>query len=249
MADSGETAEPVFRVPVGTARREISHPWRKGWRSVFLFGATVVLALLGFICWLAAAAGKEDASLEAGTPQLIGVFSTDPNATIHLTAVVVWRNVSGFAKLPFEQVYVSATVPHPKSSSAILITSSVRPIVVTGASGNQIVPDTLYKSAIFYNGSKPFSILDGHEYVTEFRLKSIEQGRGNQQSGMNLGTQYGVQIGLFELPPVTQESHGSFFAHLPDIGFGPTAFDPLPFLISELSSSSQPGAPNRGSAT
>lgn len=58
--------------------------------------------LLGFAFRRAAAVGKEDAQLQA-TPQMIGVFSTDPNATIHLTTRVFWRNVNGFAeRLPFE---------------------------------------------------------------------------------------------------------------------------------------------------
>ena len=198
-----------------------------------LFGAAVVLAVLGFVFWHAAEASQEDASLEAFTPQLIGVFSTDPDATVHLTTQVFWHDVSGFgfAKLPFELVYVSATVPHPTGSSAILITSTIQPSIIMGKSAI-VQPDMSYKSAVFYGGFKPFSVLDSHEYVTQLPIQSIEHSPG--------ATQYGIQVGFVELPQVTQESRGSFFAHLPAIGFGAIQSDPYPYLISERGSPSQP---------
>jgi hypothetical protein len=198
---------------------------RKGWRSIVLFGMTIALALLGYSFWRAAAVGKEDASLEAGVPQLIGVFSTDPNATIHLTTEVVWHG-SGLGS-PLEVVYVSATVPNPKNSSAILITSSLQPKLLRGKPNNlKFVPDTSYQKAVFHSGTSRFSVLDPNEYVTELPLKAIEQGSRNSQ--------YGIVVGTFELPQITQESHGSFFVHLPEIGFGAgSSFYPLPYLISE----------------
>jgi len=99
---------------------------------------------------------------------------------------------------------------------------------VTGPPGNiQVTPDTSYKSAVFYSGSKPFPVLAPQEYVTELHIAQSPR----------VG-QYGQPVGLFLLPPVTQESHGSFFAHLPAIGVSYSgSFEPLPALISERSSS------------
>jgi hypothetical protein len=240
MAGSGGTTEPAaVRAFADAGRKESSHPWKEGWRSLFLLGAAVVLAVLGYTFWLASAVGKENASLEASTPLVIGVFSTDPGVTVHLTTVVFWHDISDFAKPPFAQVYVSATDPHSTSSSAILITSTVQSSFVASP-GNQLIPDSSYKSAAFYSGVSPFSALETHEYVTVLSLKSLEPSHGNSQSGVGLGTQYGVQVGFFGLTQVTQESNGSFFAHLPDIGLDPILSDQLPVFISEHSSPAQP---------
>jgi hypothetical protein len=226
VADGGEATEP-----------EVGNLWRKGWRSIVLFGMTIALVLLGFGFWRAAAVGKEDASLEAGVPQLIGVFSTDPNAIIHLTTEVVWHG-SGF-RSALEMVYVSATVPNPKNSPAILITSNLEPKLVTGTPNNlKVAPDTNYQKAVFHSGTSPFSVVDPNEYVTELPLKRIEQGFRDSQ--------YGIPVGTFVLPQITQESHGSFFVHLPEIGFGSgSSFWPLPYLISEQSSWEQSSWPQR----
>lgn len=245
MADGGGTTEPA--APVGAGTEEVGNPWRKGWRSVVLFGMTAALVLLGFIFWQASAVGTENASLQADTPQLIGVFCTDPNATIHLTTDVFWHNAGNFP-LPLEEVYVSATVPDaPKNPPTILITSTLQPVILIDRDIQAkpdnfpaaiTEPDTSYHRAVFHSGSKPFSVLGPPEYITEIPLNTvaviapsdIEQG---------IRANYGNWVGTFELPQITQESHGSFFAHLPQIGIGTGSFNPLPYLISEGSSSPQ----------
>jgi hypothetical protein len=240
MSDDSGTMQPItpaepaaFREPAAEGSKKAGDSWWKRWRSVFLFCITAALALLSFVLWHSAATGKEDASLEADTPQLLGVFSTDPNTVIRLTADVFWHNVSGYARAPFEEVYVSVAETAPKKSSALLVTSTLQPNIVTGPPGHiRIIPDRAYQSALFYSGTAPFSSLGPPQYVSELPLQQIERDARF--------TQYGFPIGTFELPEVTQESHGNFFAHLPEIGiYTPTngAF-PLPYLISEGSSSS-----------
>jgi len=236
MADGGGTAEPVVVRASGTqASKEVSNPWRKGWRSVFLFGVTVALVLLGFAFWRAAAVGREDASLEADTPQLLGVFSTYPNTIIHVTAEVFWSDAAGPGRLPYEEVYVSATAPRAPSSTFILITSSVQPGITSGPPGHiHFMPDPLFRSAVFHGDTGSFPVPESHEYVAALPLSYVTQYSRIEQS------QYGSIVGRFELPQVTQESHGSFFAHLPDIGIDTGSFDPLPYLFGERSTSSQP---------
>jgi GntR family transcriptional regulator len=235
MAEGGRTAEPVVvRASGKQASKEISNQWRRGWRSVFLFGVTVALVLAGFAFWLASAVGRENASLEADTPQLLGVFSTYPNTIIHVTAEVFWHDAIGPGRLPYEAVYVSATAPRAPRSATILITSSVQPGITVGLPDHtHFIPNPLYESAVFYSDIEPFSILDSHEYVAAVPLSYITQTSRIEQS------QYGSSVGFFELPQVTQESHGSFFAHLPDIGIDTGSFDPLPYLFGERSTSSQ----------
>ena len=202
MADSGGTTDAAAVCAFAdAARKEASHPWQEGWRSLFLLGAAVVLAMLGYTFWLGSAVGKENASLEANTPLVIGVFSTDPGVTVHLTTVAFWRDI-GDIKLPFAQVYVSATDPHPTSSSRILITSSIQPSIPTNLG---LMPDSSYKGAVFYSGVNPFSALETHEYVTVMPLNSLEPGHGNSGTGVDIGPQYGAQVGFFGLTQVIQE--------------------------------------------
>lgn len=66
MASSGGTTEPAaVSSSADAVRKQASNPWKEGWRSLFLLGAAVVLAVLGYTFWLASAIGQEDASLEA----------------------------------------------------------------------------------------------------------------------------------------------------------------------------------------
>ena len=234
VVDGGRSTQLGGRPPAGVGGKD-GNPWRTGWRSVFLLGATVVLVLLGLAFRQAAAVGKENPSLQASTPQVIGVFSTDPNATIRLTTEVYWHNVTESLRSPFATVFVSAIAPKPKNSSAILITSSLRPVIMVLGPHNQhqLWPDRNYKSAAFYSGLKPFQVLDPSEYVYELPLSSIER--------LPKVNQYGAEVGIFELPQITQASHGSFFVHLPGIGFGASgSFYPLPYFISESTTWSQP---------
>lgn len=245
MADGSGTTAPAAPVSAGTA--EVGNPWRKGWRSAVLLGMTAALVLLGFVFWQASAVGEENASLQADTPQLMGVFCTDPNATIHLTTDVFWHNAGNFP-FPLEEVYVSATAPDaPKNPPTVLIASSLQPVILISPdiqatpdnfTGAITEPDTRYHRAVFYSGSKPFSALGPPEYISEMPLNTI-QLIGPSDIGPGIRTEYGNWVGTFELPQITQESHGSFFAHLPQIGIGTGSFNPLPYLISESSSSQQ----------
>jgi hypothetical protein len=227
MTGHGEIPEPVGN-KLNAGDKKVDNPWRKGWRSIFLLGVTVALVLLGLIFKHKAANGAESPTLETVTPQVIGVFSTDPNATIRITAQVFWRYAgSPNGDSPFEAVYVSARVSKPSSSSAILITSS-RPAI---KNKSVATPDQNYRNALFYEGAKPFRILDSNEYVDEIPLKLIQQ--------FSVDAQRGFLVGFFTLPQITQESNGSFFAHLPAIGVSVSPSYVFPFFISESDSFGQ----------
>lgn len=218
VAEHG-TTEPAGRLP-DAAGMTNGNSWKKGWRSLFLLGVTIALVLLGIAFRQAAAPGKEDPVLEASTPQVLGVFSTDPNATIRLTADVFWHDVSGGGvRVPFEQLYVSVAVSKPSKSQTLLITSSLKP-----ASGQD------FRRAVFYDGNNPFRILDQHEYVMEIPLEDIQHF---------LASPYGFPVATFELSQVTQESNGSFFAHLPLMGINAGASYNIPYFFSESDSFGQ----------
>ena len=212
-----------------------SNRWVKGWRSVFLFGVTIVLVLLGLIFWRASASGEENPYLETGPPQVIGVYSTDPYARIHLTTELTWHTAGGLdasLRIPSEKIYVSVTGPRLNSSSAILISTNIDP---TFGLGNLLTPDPYFKRALIYNDESPFSILNSGMYVTVQTLEEIKQDNGLRL----LQSPPGYMVGTVVLPRLTQESRGSFFAHLPDIGFDGLSVDQLPDFISLGGSSAQ----------
>jgi hypothetical protein len=219
VADHGGPAEPAGRMPdaAGTSN---GNPWKNGWRSLFLLGVTIALVMLGIAFRQAAAPGKEDPVLEASTPQVIGVFSTDPNATIRLTADVFWHDVSGGGvRVPFEQLYVSAVVRDRGKSQSLLVTSSLKP-----AFGQD------FRRAMFYDGNNPSRILDSHEYVVTIPLDVMQHFPAGP---------HGFSVATFELPQVTQESNGSFFAHLPLMGINAGASYNIPYFFSVRDSSGQ----------
>ena len=233
MADSVRPPPHESKPP--ESKPHESNRWIKGWRSVFLFGVTIVLVLLGLIFWHASAPGEENPYLEAGPPQVIGVYSTDPYARIHLTTELTWHNAGGLdesLRLPFEEIYVSVTGPQLNSSSDILISTNIDPTI---GLGNQIEPDPHFKRALIYNDKSPYSILNSGMYVTIQTLKEIEQ----DNELLILQSPYGYKVGTVVLPRLTQESRGSFFAHLPDVGFDGLSIDQFPSLISLGGSSEQ----------
>lgn len=232
MADDLVSTEPAGGPSAELGDNKVGDQWKKGWRSLFLLGVTFALVLLGYVFWKASAIGKEAPNISR-TRQLITVCSTDPKATIHLTTEVFWRNLNGFhPRLPYEIVYVSATVPNAKNSPAIFIASSLRPVaLMRDADGKlEVKSDQSYRRAVFYNGIDKYRALRPIEYVSELSLADItKNGRGER---------FGFPVATVELPQITQESRGSFFAHLPLIGIIAGSSYKLPFLISEDRSSS-----------
>lgn len=230
----GTMAESV-RPPPHESKPHENNRWVKGWRSVFLFGVTIALVLLGLIFWHASASGEENPYLEAGPPQVIGVYSTDPYARIHLTTELTWHSAGGLdesLRIPREEIYVSVTGPQLNSSSDILISTNIDP---TSGLGNQLTPDPNFKRALIYNDESPFNILKSGMYVTVQTLGEIKQ----DNDLLLLQSPYGYMVGSVVLPRLTQESRGSFFAHLPDIGFDGFSSDGFPDFISLGRSSAQ----------
>ncbi len=76
---------------------------------------------------------------------------------------------------------------------------------------------------MFYDGNNPSRILDSHEYVIAIPLDVIQHF---------LVGPYGFPVATFELPQVTQESNGSFFAHLPLMGINAGASYNAPYFFS-----------------
>lgn len=212
MAEHGGPTGPAGPLPDAGGASD-SNSWKKGWRSLFLLGVTVTLVLLGIAFRQAAAPGKEDPALETDTPQVIGIFSTDPNTTIHITADVFWHDVSGGElRVPFEQLYASVVVRNPGKLPTILVTSSLKP-----AFGED------FRQAMFYDGDNPSRVLDSQEYVMAIPLDAMQHDP--------LGP-YGFPVATFELPQVTQESNGSFFAHLPLMGINAGVSYTVPYFFS-----------------
>lgn len=197
---------------------DVRNRWIKGWRSIFLFGVTIVLVVLGVVFCHASAAGEENPYLETQPPQLISVFSTDPNANISLTAQLDWQRGGN----PLETLYVSVTGPKVNSSLGLLIS-----VQQNGWS----LPYP-FKNAIWYSNVKPFNIPATGGYVAKLTLKDIEQKGA-------LAPPYGYLIATVSLPLITQESRGSFLAHLPDIGAGWIPGFLFPDLISLRGSPAQ----------
>ena len=76
---------------------------------------------------------------------------------------------------------------------------------------------------MFYDGNNPSRILDSHEYVIAIPLDVIQHF---------LVGPYGFPVATFEPPQVTQESNGSFFAHLPLMGINAGASYNAPYFFS-----------------
>jgi hypothetical protein len=232
VVDGGGSTEPSGHNPGGAGGAKADNPWREGWRSLFLLAVTVALVMLGLAFRHAATAGKEDPQLENYNPQIIGVYSTDPHVTVHLTAEIFFRHFSSTpAREPFEIVYASVNGSKAKKSSAILVTSDVQPGSTERRPDGTLKfqPDTRYSKAVIFNGTRPFKVFDHSEYIAEIPLSYFEQNSNAEQ--------YGPIVGLFQLPRIAQWSHGSFFAHLPVIGFNySSSHSSLPLLINETPS-------------
>jgi hypothetical protein len=230
VVDGGGSTESSGHNPGGAGGAKAGNPWREGWRSLFLLGVTVALVLLGLAFRHAAATGKEDPRLENHSPQIIGVYSTDPHVTVHLTAEIFWRTLSRTPERePDEFVSVSVSGSKAKKSSAILVTSNVRPGSTERSPDGKLMfrPDTRYSKAVMINGTSPFKVFDNSEYIAEIPFSDIERNSHAGQSFI---------VGEFELPQITQQSHGSFFVHLPVIGFNYGFHSTLPKLINETPS-------------
>jgi hypothetical protein len=231
VADNGEPRELSGQPSADLRAGRAAHPWREGWRSLFLIGATVVLVLLGLEFKDAAAPGKENANLESGVPQLVGVYATDPTVAVHLTAVIYWRGPTGFpAHLPFEILFVTVAGSRPAS---LLITSGVPAFTLTFGRDIRhphVTRDKTYQPAVLRRPLAPFPReSSGPMYVREMPPDLLRADTAPEQ--------YGIPVGFFELGAITQKSRGSFFAHLPALGFNETTPRALPALMGEHSTS------------
>lgn len=72
-----------------------TNEWSKGWRSIFLLAVTILFIVVGLLFRSASQSGQEPSSLE-GTQQILGAYTTDPNATMHLNVEVFGRRKTLF---------------------------------------------------------------------------------------------------------------------------------------------------------
>ena len=233
MADDLVSTEPAGGPSAELGDNKVGDQWKKGWRSLFLLGVTFALVLLGYVFWKASAIGKEAPEYIPYSPTHYCLFhrpksddSFDNGGVLaqseRLPPASALRNC---LRLGYE-------LPNAKNSPAIFIASSLRPVaLMRDADGKlEVKSDQSYRRAVFYNGIDKYRALRPIEYVSELSLADItKNGRGER---------FGFPVATVELPQITQESRGSFFAHLPLIGIIAGSSYKLPFLISEDGSSS-----------
>lgn len=185
-----------------------------GWRSYFLLGATIVFIVMGQLFRFASQSGQEPPSLE-GPQQLLSVYTTDPNATAHLSVDVIWQaqNANTSLLVPYDGVFLSISGPGLKPSTMVLVRSSLPAVTLKKNIYGQyvIVDDPTFKKTRIVPPLPGFLIDQNSDYVLERPVGGL---MSNSPGGPG-----GTGIGVFELPGAVAESYGSYFAHLPTVGF------------------------------
>jgi len=144
---------------------------------------------------------------------------------MHLNAEVFWQAQRPSYPLPFEQVYLSISGPGVKPSTWVMVRSSI-PAIIINRPDNQIINDPRFKKLTVYPGGSGIPVDQNPEYVLEEEYGILMANRR--------GDPRGAYIGTFELPGAVAESHGSYFAHLPTIGFGEGGYQPFPSFLSAI---------------
>jgi hypothetical protein len=192
-------------------------PKFRKWRIPILLLAVVVLTMIGFKFKALATPGRESANLLLNPPLIVDPFADSPNVEVHLTFVINpplscvsagaganCQSDSGaglFATLGEQN---SSASVNPDSKIVILSNKPGRPYsdFLPAYGGVQSTKDATYSSTR--------SDFVGYQYSLTVDAKTIEHNQWLSP--------YGAPIAEFNLPSVTQEVNGSFFAHLPQIG-------------------------------
>lgn len=218
-AAKGDHMAPAERREQDSKRSQL-----KNWRIPIFLLAAVALTIVGFKCKALATPGRESASLLLSPPLLVFPLASSPNVAVHLTMIMNASHSCSNAGAATNcqnssEGTLYATVTESGSSAdvnrggKILIVSTKPGYLYSDTSISQYGPQSTKTTAYANVRSKRF----GYFYLLTIGIRTIEQGQGLSQ--------YGVPIAEFDLPSVTQNTNGSFFAHLPEIGLSPTQED------------------------
>jgi hypothetical protein len=165
------------------------------------------------------------ASLE-GTQQILAAYTTDPNATIHLSVEVIWNAQNTVVPVPFDQVYLNVSGPGIKPSTMVMVRSSLPAVSLVKVNGRfTVVHDPSFVAMAIRSGGA-VKADQNSGYIFEQPESLI--------SDTATGDPRGAYIGSFELPGAVAESHGSYFAHLPVVGADEEGgFQYFPSFLSE----------------
>ena len=173
---------------------------------------------MGLLFRFASQSGQEPSSLE-GPQQILGVYTTDPYATVHLNVQVFWKGrASGAILVPDDDVDISVSGPLVTSATRVMITSSLPEPADFQAS---LFP---FRKLAVIPGETGLTV-ESPGYIQEVSVRDVTSV---------IGAPIGVLVGLFNLPGAVAESHGSYFAHLPTVGSGENEFGPsFPQFLTE----------------
>jgi hypothetical protein len=213
------------------AERQSRQPTRrklKGWQirvPVFLL-AVWVSVYLGLRFMWSAAPGTESADLLTNPPLRVDAFATSPNVTVSLNMVInTSRSCSGgTVAADCEKGFVGdlyGTIAGPGSTNdmnpddkvLIISTRPAYPPPPYSLSGFPELPPESAQTTVRV-GDRAHTAPS----VPDINFFSISIGKIEQTQG---DSQFGTPIAEFRLPSgsVTEEANGSFFGHLPAIGF------------------------------
>jgi hypothetical protein len=178
---------------------------------IFLLLA-VGITVIGFQFRALSTPAAENPTLRDRYSQLVGVYTTDPYAKVQVTAEITWKATSAS-----ETLLIALSGPGLKPTTGVVITSSL-------PQGQEIAGHP-YRTTIFRNRYHPESMDGPLAYTSTFTLQQLAALR----EPLNPGS----VVGIFNLPRVTQITKGTFFAHLPVLGYNESLPLPNPYLMSE----------------
>ena len=192
----------------------------KGWRirvPVFLL-AIVGSVIVGIVFLSMAAPGRESASLLLNPSLRVDAFATIPNVTVSLNMIInTSRSCSGETVADCEIGSVAdlyGTVAGSGSTNRVnpggkILIISTRP-AYSPSNPPEFPPESAQTTV--WAVERPHNV-PSMPYLNLFAISiaEIEQTQGESP--------YGAPIAEFRIPSVTEESNGSFFGHLPDIGW------------------------------
>jgi hypothetical protein len=212
----GDHSEPAEHQSRQSARRTF-----KGSRIrvPILMLALIGSVIAGIIFILLAIPGRESANLLLSPPLRVDAFATSPNVTIRLNMIInTSRSCSGgTAAADCAKGFVGdlyGTIAGPDSTSGMnpdgkILIMSTRPAYPP--SGFLDLPPVSTKTAVWVD-TRSHAVPS----MPDIHLFSISIRKIEQNQGYSL---YGAPIAKFMLPSVTENAKGSFFGHLPHIGW------------------------------
>lgn len=186
-------------------------------RVVVLAVATSVLTAVGIILRQLSLPTTEDPVFEDSPPQLIRVFTTDPDASVKLILdIESWNNTSADETL---FLTVTGRGVTPKTGVLIISTSPQHPV------GSKDFKSDLFQTAEIRYG-------DHLNKVAETGWYGYSTVVGDLSSLPDLFGR-GWDVGDFQISDVAQVYRGSFFIHLPSLADAESSYYPLPGIMTE----------------